>query len=118
MEHEKNFVLSRIQQLLNERDWTIYKLAKESGMAYSSLNNIFVRNTIPSVITLEKICDGLQITLSQFFDINMPVTENIDFLTSDERTIISMYRELDRNSKELLKAYLMGLSRKLPENFD
>lgn len=87
-------------------------------MAYSSLNNIFVRNTIPSVITLEKIGDGLQITLSQFFDINMLVTESIDVLTSDERTIISMYRELDRNSKELLRAYLMGLSRKLPENSD
>lgn len=115
MEQEKNFILTRIQQFLDERDWTIYRLAKESDLAYSSLNNIFVRNTVPSVITLEKICSGLQISLTQFFDEETTVTELSDILNDDEREVIAMYRNLNNNSKELLKAYLMGLNKKLPE---
>lgn len=36
-------------------------------MPPSTLANIFSRNTIPSIPTLETICSGLGITLSQFF---------------------------------------------------
>ena len=39
MELESNFVTERMNQLLKERNWTIYRLAKESDIAYSSLNN-------------------------------------------------------------------------------
>lgn len=115
MEQEKNFILTRIQQFLNERGWTIYRLAKEADLAYSSLNNIFVRNTVPSVITLEKICSGLQISLTQFFDEQTTVTELSDILNDDEREVIAMYRNLNNNDKDLLKAFLMGLNKKLPE---
>lgn len=115
MEQEKNFILTRIQQFLNERGWTIYRLAKEADLAYSSLNNIFVRNTVPSVITLEKICSGLQISLTQFFDEQTTVTELSDILNDDEREVIAMYRNLNNNDKGLLKAFLMGLNKKLPE---
>ena len=115
MVEEKNYVLTRIYQFLNERGWTIYRLAKESDLAYSSLNNIFVRNTVPSVVTLEKICDGLNISLSQFFDDNTTAKKLCDNLNDEERELLALYRTLDNNSQSLLKAYLMGLSKKLPE---
>ena len=57
----------RLQQLLRERGWTEYKLSKECGLAQSTIGNIFRRNTVPSIATLETICKGFGITLSQFF---------------------------------------------------
>lgn len=36
-------------------------------MAQSTIGNIFRRNTVPSVATLETICRGFGITMSQFF---------------------------------------------------
>ena len=36
-------------------------------MTQSTIGNIFRRNTVPSVATLETICKGFGITLSQFF---------------------------------------------------
>ncbi len=57
----------RLQQLLRERGWTEYKLSKECGLAQSTIGNIFRRNTVPSVATLETICEGFGITMSQFF---------------------------------------------------
>lgn len=58
---------ARLKQLLRERGWTEYKLSKQCGLAQSTIGNIFRRNTEPSIATLETICDGFGITLSQFF---------------------------------------------------
>ena len=57
----------RIRALMNDRGWTPYRLAKESGLSDATVGNIFRRNTVPSMGTLESICRGLTITLSQFF---------------------------------------------------
>ena len=60
-------VLERLQALMNARGWTMYRLAKESGLTESTIANIYRRNAIPSIDTLERICRGFGITLSQFF---------------------------------------------------
>ena len=59
--------LERVQQLIDERHWTPYKLSKESGLPQSTVTNLFNRNYDPSITTLEAICGGLGITMSQFF---------------------------------------------------
>ena len=56
----------RLRQLLNERGWSEYKLAKRCGLSESTVANIFRRNTVPSIATLETICSGFGITMSQF----------------------------------------------------
>lgn len=57
----------RLRQLLNERGWSEYKLAKRCGLSESTVANIFRRNTVPSIATLETIYSGFGITMSQFF---------------------------------------------------
>ena len=49
---------SRLRQLMAERGWTAYRLAKESGLSESTLANIFKRNTV---------CSAFGISLAQFF---------------------------------------------------
>lgn len=60
-------VNERIKALMRERGWTPYRLAKESGLSDATVGNLFRRNTVSSMPTLETICHGLGITLSQFF---------------------------------------------------
>lgn len=59
--------LQRLTQLMDERGWSVYRLAKNCGLSESTLANVFKRNTVPTITTLERICDGFGITLSQFF---------------------------------------------------
>lgn len=59
--------LERIRGLLNNRNWSLYKLSKVSGIPQSTLFNMFNRNNDPSISTLEDICRAFGITLSQFF---------------------------------------------------
>ncbi len=57
----------RLNKLMKERGITMYRLSKDSGLSQSTIANIFSRNTTPSIETLEQICNGFDITLSQFF---------------------------------------------------
>lgn len=57
----------RLRCLLDQRGWTEYRLAKKCGLSQSTVANIYRRNTVPSIATLEAICNGFGITLSQFF---------------------------------------------------
>ena len=61
-------IRDRILQLCNERDITINKLANLSAVPPSSVKNIlYGKSQNPKVLTIKMLCDGLEITLSQFF---------------------------------------------------
>lgn len=66
----------RLRMLLAERGWTEYRLAKEAKLSESTIMNVFRRNATPSIPTLEAICRGLGITVSQFFAENEMVELN------------------------------------------
>ena len=57
----------KLRKLLQDRNWSEYRLAKYSGLSESTIANIFTRNTVPSIPTLEAICKAFGITLAQFF---------------------------------------------------
>lgn len=101
-------VLTRIRELCNERNWTIYRLSKEADMSYSTLNNLFSRNNSPSVPTLQRVCDGFGISLSQFFANDKETSP----LTDEQQELLQRYIELPPTDKALLKAYLFGLESK------
>ena len=58
----------RINELCCERGITLNKLSIISGITQSTLNNIMSgRNKSTTVSTIKKICDGLEITIIDFF---------------------------------------------------
>lgn len=107
----ENDVINRIHELLSFNHWSLYKLAKKSGIPYSSINNIFLRNTCPTIPTLEKICCGFGISLSEFFDYSQNPLRNSE-LTKEEQDILNTYQSLSIKDKGLITAYLNGLSKK------
>ncbi len=59
----------RILELCNQRNITVNKLAITSGITQSTLNNIVSgRNNSTTVSTVKKLCDGLDISIIEFFD--------------------------------------------------
>ena len=62
-------VRQRIIQLCQERDISINKLSSISGVTQSTVNNIVSgRNNSATVSTIKKLCDGLEISLYDFFN--------------------------------------------------
>lgn len=58
---------------MKKQGWTRYRLAKESNLQEATLANIFHRGTVPTIATLEIICQTLNISLSQFFADNQMI---------------------------------------------
>lgn len=62
-------VKNRILQLCGERNISINKLANICALPPSSIKNIlYGKSQNPKLLTIKIICDGLGITLAQFFD--------------------------------------------------
>ena len=62
-------ISQRIINLCAERNITLNKLSTISGMTQSTINNIInTGSKNPTISTIKKICDGLDITLAKLFD--------------------------------------------------
>lgn len=62
-------VKERILELCREKNISINKLSTMSGVTQSTVNNIVSgRNRSTTISTIKKLCDGLGITIEQFFD--------------------------------------------------
>ena len=65
----KEAVAQRILELCRERNIAVNALANISGVSpstiYSMLNQ---KSQNPGVVSIKKLCDGLEITVRQFFD--------------------------------------------------
>ena len=62
-------VKERILELCQEKNISINKLSTMSGVTQSTVNNIVSgRNRSATISTIKKLCDGLGITIEQFFD--------------------------------------------------
>ncbi len=88
---------ARIRELMDERNWSEYRLAIASGLSQSTVANIFNRNTTPSVATLESICAGFGITLAQFF-----AEGDMVELTDEQKEMFSAWSSLSKDQKDVL----------------
>ena len=65
-------VKERILELCKQRNITINKLSTISGITQSTINNIISgRNKSTTISTIKKICDGLVITIIDFFNCDL-----------------------------------------------
>lgn len=102
----EEYVLKKIKLLLKERKWTLYRLSKESKVSYSTLNNTFHRNNVPSISTLIRVCEGFGLTMAEFFDEGSTVPKQ---LTTSEQALLADFHRLPRDDKKLVHAYMQGL---------
>ena len=65
----KEAVAKRILQLCEERDMAVNALGTVSGVSPSTIYSMLNENSQnPGVVSLKKLCDGLGISIREFFD--------------------------------------------------
>ena len=70
-------VSARILELCRERDITVNKLSIMSAVTQSTVNDIVnLRSNNPGIVTIKKLCDGLEISVEDFFD--SPLFRNLE----------------------------------------
>lgn len=91
-------IQKRIKQLMNEREWSEYRLAKETGLSQSTISNMFHRNTSPTIPTLQTICTSFGLSLAQFFSEGKTAVE----LSEEQQELFMKWSNLTKEQKKLL----------------
>jgi len=69
-------VQKRVVELCQAKRWSFNALANYSGIPAGTMQNIVNgRSQNPGIVTIKKICDGLEISLIEFF--TAPIFENL-----------------------------------------
>ena len=87
----------RIRELMEERNWTDYRLAKEANLSHSTVTNMFNRNNAPTLPTLEAVCRAFGITLALFF-----AEGEESRLTEEQQKLFSKWSTLTDRQKQIL----------------
>ena len=102
-------VLGKIRSEREKRKWTEYELARNSEITQSTISTWYRKDLQPSVASIEKICAGLGISMSEFF--NTPSSES-SYLTKEEKETLSLFRSLSPKQRKaainLLKSMISG----------
>lgn len=88
-------VVARIKELMKAKGWNTYTLAMEAGLTTSTLYGVMNGRTQPTIVTIESLCIALNISLSDFFDIDNKTPNEIELAIND-------YMKLSDKDKELI----------------
>lgn len=99
-------ILEKITQLRIERNWTEYQLAENSGLTQSTISSWYRKNMLPTIPSLNRICEAFGITLSQFFLEN---SENTVTITDRQRQLLNYASKLSPEQYDALLDFLKSL---------
>lgn len=98
--------IGRINQLLLERNWSLYQLSKVTGIPKSTLNRLIKYTNSPTVRTVGVICRGFGITLEEFFQLKTEKNSS----NNEQQQFVDAWNKLVGNDKEKALAYMEGLT--------
>ena len=91
-------ILTVITANREARGWTEYQLAERSGLPQSTISSWYRKNMIPTIPSLEKICQAFGITLSQLFaEGETPVS-----LTESQAALLDRWARLDEQQQNVI----------------
>ena len=96
-------ILEKITKLRLENGWSEYELAERSELPQSTISSWYRKNLIPSIPSLEHICNAFGITLSQFFLDNNSFSDN---LSEEQTEILKRWNKLTKSQQEKLANFL------------
>lgn len=99
-------LIARINELLEQRGWSKYRLAKEANLSQTTITSMISRGNNPTVSTIESCCKAFGITMAEFFNAD---TQNKEF-TLEERRLISDWRNLSPEMKMVVQQMITAAS--------
>lgn len=100
------FSLENLEKALENKNWSRYRLSKESGVSQTTLRDIFgTKRVTPSTTTLSKLAKALEVPVSYFFDDNQQKKER------DYSLSIKEQKSIDDEAQKILDELSMSFSK-------
>lgn len=101
----EEYIGSRIMELCKRHHMSKYRLSQLTGITQTALSNIIKKESLPTLVTLEKICDAFGITMAQFF----AGDKNVPDLTEEQREIIDIWSDADSEKRKLILTLIRSI---------
>ncbi|WP_050525981.1 cupin domain-containing protein [Pseudorhodobacter aquimaris] len=86
----------RLRQMRQDASLSQRQLAEASGVPHGQISMIETNRSSPSVSSLRKILGGLNVSMSEFFEPDAPITQSVFFKPQDMRDLTTrLYSTLD-----------------------
>lgn len=96
-------ILGKITKLRLENGWSEYELAERSELPQSTISSWYRKKLVPSIPSLEHICNAFGITLSQFF---LESDSLSDELSKEQAEILKRWNRLTKDQQDKLATFL------------
>ena len=90
-------ILEEITRLRLKRKWSEYDLAKHSNISQSTISTWYRKKQLPTIRSLEKVCQGFGITLSQF----LAEEDDMICLTPEQKELLDRWTSLSPRQQML-----------------
>lgn len=101
-------IVDKLIELRDKKHLTNYTLAIKSNLPPSTVANVLNKQTTPQLATLIAICNGLEITLAQFFNEDKKYSE----LSDKEVRVLKLWNSLDDNQQKIIINVLEQFNKK------
>ena len=89
-------IARRFEQLCEERGTTPYKIARYSGLSFSTVSYFLAGKTVPRIDTVQILCNQLGVNCKEIFD-----ERGMDEVhAQDEELVLYTYRNLPEDKKK------------------
>ncbi len=95
-------VLDRITELRESRGWSLNQLSAKAGLPEATLRLDFKRGTEPTMPTICAVCEGLNISLAEFFTTG----EIPKILTQREMTLLHLWEKQPEHKQDAVLVLL------------
>ncbi len=98
-------IAKRIKDLRELKELSIYDMTIRTGLSHSCILKIENGQRQPNLNTLTKLCDGMGVTLGEFF-----ADESSAVLNDQERTVVKAMKKLSKRQKEAIVKLLNSMT--------
>lgn len=103
-------ILARITEERMRRGWSEYQLAQNSCIPQSTISTWYRKQMQPSISSLEKICQGLGISLAEFFSTETARTARM--LSDEQQNFLDEWEKLDTDEREAVLFLMKTMNRR------
>lgn len=98
-------IAKRIKDLRELKELSIYDMTVRTGLSHSCILKIENGQRQPNLNTLTKLCEGMGVTLGEFF-----ADESTQTLNDKERTVIKAMKELPSKQVDAVVKLLLSMT--------
>ncbi|MBQ8944414.1 MAG: helix-turn-helix transcriptional regulator [Clostridia bacterium] len=99
-------MIKNLKLLRNEHKISQQKLAEAVGVSQQSINKYENQSVEPEIAVLIKIADYFSVSVDYLIGRTSSPDFNVSSLTKDEKMLLSSYKHLNKNEKEIIKLVL------------